>query len=232
MTGHGRKDRGRGLGFAASLLAIALLAPPFGSAYAAAPAGKPAEKSGPAFGPALFDKTKPIEITSDRLDVDQEAKVAIFEGKVDAIQGAVHLRADRLKVYYDAVTEETASAAPPATPPSTGETASGDPMEGGGRIRRMDVDGNVFVSSPTETASGERGVYNADTGKVTLLGNVVLTRGGNVIRGTKLSIDVDTGRSVIDADSSVGGGRVKGLFVPKKDQSQNGQAAKDGAPEQ
>jgi lipopolysaccharide export system protein LptA len=89
----------------------------------------------------------------------------------------------------------------------------------------MDVDGHVFISSPTETASGEKGVYNAETGKIVLTGDVVLTRGGNVIRGTQLDIDVDTGKSSIVNTSSASGGRVRGLFVPKKDEAMGPHAA-------
>jgi lipopolysaccharide export system protein LptA len=215
-------------GFAA-VGALALLAlSPAGRANAeTTSAQKPAAQGSPLLGPALFDKKKPIEITSDRLDVDQTAKTAIFEGKVDAIQGDIHLRADRLKVYYDTIdTPQTAAAAPAtsSTPAASSQTepqaaAAGDPTDpsGGGKIRRMDVDGHVFVSSPTETASGEKGVYDADTGKIILTGDVILTRSGNVIRGTKLAIDVDSGKSTIESKSSAGGGRVKGLFAPKKD---------------
>jgi len=190
-------------------------------------AGKPASaKNGQGLAPALFDKKKPIEITSDRLDVDQEAKTAIFEGNVDAIQGQVHLKADRLKVYYEGDTSGAAaggapaqgqpSAAVPSPPTASGpQTAGPDAAASGGKIKRMDVEGKVFMSSPTETASGDRAVYNADTGMIVLTGNVILTRGQNVIRGSKLTIDADSGHSVIDAKSSAGGGRVKGLFVPK-----------------
>jgi len=198
---------------------------------------KPAEEKKGPLGPALFDKKKPIEITSDRLDVDQDTHIAIFQGKVDAIQGDIHLRADKLTVYYDDIETQTSNgtqtapqtapapaAASAATPAQAGVD---DPTGSGGKIRRMDVDGNVFVSSPTETASGEKGVYLAETGKITLTGNVILTRAGNVIRGTKLVIDVDSGRSIIDANSSAGGGRVKGLFVPKKDQTIGPGPAKD-----
>lgn len=203
-----------------------------------------------AFGPALFDKKKPIEITSDRLDVDQTAKTAIFEGKVDAIQGEIHLRADRLKVFYDAIpTPATTVPAAPGgaavpTPPPAPAAPSGansarastadpsDPAASGGKIRRMDVDGHVFVSSPTETASGSNAVYSAETGKITLFGNVVLTRGGNIIRGSKLVIDVESGRSVIDSRSSAGGGRVKALFAPNKDMTMKpGTTASESQPQ-
>jgi lipopolysaccharide export system protein LptA len=185
-------------------------------------------KTGQGLVPALFDKKQPIEITSDRLDVDQEAKTAIFEGNVDAIQGQVHLKADRLKVYYEGDTAsiggapESAAPKPPSegAPPAPGIAAPGTQAQGAdsasnGKIKRMDVDGKVFMSSPTETASGDKATYNADTGLIVLTGNVILTRGQNVIRGSKLSIDADSGHSVIESKSSVGGGRVKGLFVPK-----------------
>ena len=208
-------------------------------------AEKPAAaKNGQGLAPALFDKKKPIEITSDRLDVDQEAKTAIFEGNVDAIQGQVHLKADRLKVYYEgdasgaapggAVAQDQPSAAASSPPSATSgqQTASTDAAASGGKIKRMDVDGKVFMSSPTETASGDRAVYNADTGIIVLTGNVILTRGQNVIRGSKLTIDADTGHSVIDAKSSAGGGRVKGLFVPKAPAPQTASATASNRPAQ
>jgi lipopolysaccharide export system protein LptA len=231
MIGRGPGTLTRGLSVA-GLCALALLVSR-PSAAETAPASMPAkpavEKKGPAFGPALFDKKKPIEITSDQLDVDQAQKTAIFEGKVDAIQGEIHLRADRLKVYYDTI-ETPAPQASPAPAEGTAAPGPADPGAAGGKIRRMDVDGHVFVSSPTETASGDKGVYEAETGKIVLTGNVILTRGGNIIRGTKLAIDVDSGRSIIDAKSSAGGGRVRGLFVPKKDQDTNAtsQSAQSG----
>jgi lipopolysaccharide export system protein LptA len=211
-----------------------------------APTQKPAptEKNGQGLAPALFDKKKPIEITSDRLDVDQEAKTAIFEGNVDAIQGEVHLKADRLKVYYEgdaagapsgATTQSQApaSAASPQAPATTvQQAASADAAASGGKIKRMDVDGKVFMSSPTETASGDKAVYTADNGLIVLTGNVILTRGQNVIRGSKLTIDSDSGHSVIDSKSSGGGGRVKGLFVPKAPASETASATTQNKPAQ
>jgi lipopolysaccharide export system protein LptA len=207
-------------------LAMALYAGPLQAEQS--PAGKDANtaqgKPGPnGFAPALFDKKKPIEITSDKLDVDQGEKTAIFQGNVDAIQGEVHLKADRLKVYYEGDDAQPGGALPTAAAPAPGaapaqpaSTGAGDPAASGGKIKRMDVDGKVFMSSPTETASGDKAVYDAGTGMITLTGNVVLTRGQNVIRGTKLVVDADSGHSVIESKSSVGGGRVKGLFVPKQ----------------
>lgn len=184
------------------------------AALAADPAAQPASATdeGQEIAPVLFDKDKPIEITSDRLDVDQEAQVAVFDGKVDAIQGDFRLTADKLTVHYDQPAGTTG--------PKEAETSlTGDPSGGSRRIRRMDVVGNVKIVSPTETATGDTAVYEVEKGTIDLMGNVVLTRGQNVIRGTKLTTNVDTGKSVIKGgNQSVGGtnGRVKSLFVPEK----------------
>ena len=51
---------------------------------------------------------KPIDIESDRLEVDDKKHVAIFSGNVSATQGDYNLRAPRLEVTYD----KSADAAP------------------------------------------------------------------------------------------------------------------------
>jgi len=84
-------------------------------------------------------------------------------------------------------------------------------------ISRIDAEGNVFLSSPSETAQGEAGVYDVEGGIITLTGSVVLTRGENVIRGDRLVLDLSTGRSKVE--SAAPGGqreRVRALIVPQK----------------
>lgn len=204
-TGHGFWVK-----YGARCLGAALLALTAGGAGAAE---KPLTG-----GPVLFSRDKPIEITADTLDVDQEKKTAIFDGNVDALQGDIRMKARRITVYYDNLKEEApAAAAPPAEPVSDpGAVAA---MPGGGKIRKMVVSGPVHVSSPQETASGDNAVYDVDDARVTLTGNVILTRGKNIIRGSKLTINTETGRSIIESGSSAGGatgGRVSGVFMPSQ----------------
>jgi lipopolysaccharide export system protein LptA len=80
---------------------------------------------------------EPIEIVADSLTVAQEQRLATFAGNVDAIQGELRLRADRLLVYYDAAAGEDEQ--PAATP------AGGDAGQG---IRRLEASGNVSLASP------------------------------------------------------------------------------------
>jgi lipopolysaccharide export system protein LptA len=146
------------------------------------------------------DTTLPIEIAADSLEVRQEQQLATFSGNVDAVQGDLVLRADLLRVYYDQTDGEAEDAA----------------------VRRIEAEGNVVVSSPAETARGQRGSYDVAAGKVALAGQVVLTRDENVIRGDSLEIDLGTGVSRVVAAVTAEEGarpdqRVRAVFVPRQD---------------
>ena len=148
------------------------------------------------------DTSLPIEITADSLEVVQDRKIATFAGNVDAVQGDLVLSADQLRVHYS----DDADAAP------------GPP--GMGSIRRIEAEGNVFLSSPRETAQGDTGVYDVASNRLSLEGAVVLTQEENVIRGQRLEIDLVSGRSQIFAavPSTEGGTapqRVRALFTPE-----------------
>ena len=155
----------------------------------------------PAWSQGLqHDSTLPIEITADSLEVLQDQQVATFLGNVDAVQGDLVLTSDQLRVHYRGGGES-----------EPGVTA--------GSIRRIEAMGNVFMSSPEETAQGDFGVYDVDGALLTLEGSVVLTRAENVVRGARLEIDLATGRSqMFAAVPSTAGGepgqRVKAVFVP------------------
>jgi lipopolysaccharide export system protein LptA len=150
------------------------------------------------------DSSLPIEITADRLEVLQQQQLATFSGNVDAVQGDLVLSADQLRVYYDQA-----------------DAPAGAAAAGGGRaIRRIEAVGNVFVTSPRETAAGEFGIYDVATSLITLEGQVVLTQDDNVIRGQRLEVDLASGRSQVFAavPSAEGGGpgeRVRAIFTPQ-----------------
>lgn len=139
------------------------------------------------------DSSQPIEITADTLSVEQAEQTAIFSGSVVAIQGELRLSADNLRVYYRA-----GGASQPAA---------------GGAISKLDATGNVAISSPRESASGEWAVYEVDSGQITMGGQVLLRRGENELRGEQLVIDLPSGQSRILGGAA---GRVKGVFVPAR----------------
>ena len=146
-----------------------------------------AQDQGP-FGGFKHDRTAPIEITSNALEVRQAENLAIFSGDVVAGQGTLRLTADRLDVAYD-------------------DAAEGNPETG--QITNMQAHGNVFISNGAETAQGERAEYDVDTGLITMTGSVVLTQGENVISGQRLVINLDDGQGRME-------GRVKSIFMPQQ----------------
>lgn len=153
-----------------------------------------------------LDNTQPIEVVSDTLEVLQDQQKAIFSGNVVATQGNINMRAATMTVFY----RNTGSAAAPAAE-NTGMAGEG--------IYRIEADTNVLFASPLETAQGDKGIYDVDGSTVSLLGNVLLTREGNVLKGTRMDYNLSTGRSVLagGAPQAQGGtGRVRGLFIPKK----------------
>jgi lipopolysaccharide export system protein LptA len=160
------------------------------------------------------DSKLPIEITADSLEVVQDNQIATFLGNVDAVQGDLVLTSDQLRVHYRASEDGSAGTS--------------------GSIRRIEATGNVFLSSPKETAQGEFGVYDVDGALLTLEGSVVLTRAENVVRGERLEIDLATGRSqVFAAVPSTAGGtpsqRVKAVFVPQPKSVEPGAGPKTDA---
>ena len=144
---------------------------------------------------------KPVEINADTLEVQQEENIAIFTGNVIAVQGTTRLKSNVMTVYYTSKGDEATATAP----------------ESQGAVERIVVVGDVVLSTPEETATGREGVYEVAKDIVTLTGDVVLTKGQNVLKGDTLVYDFNTGKSVINSPFQSGGkpgGRVRALFVP------------------
>jgi lipopolysaccharide export system protein LptA len=147
------------------------------------------------------DKSRPIEIIADTLVVDQESEVATFTGDVEAVQGDMTLTSDLLRVFY--AQAEQGAAAP----------------GGSQAIRRIEAEGNVKLASRTDTAEGDRGVYDVPAAKVRLDGNVVLTRGESVVKGDSLEMDLNTNVSTVRGKAGAASRReqrVRALFVPER----------------
>ncbi|WP_159709545.1 lipopolysaccharide transport periplasmic protein LptA [Geminicoccus flavidas] len=153
-------------------------------------------------GLAGHDSRQPIEITSDTLTVEQPKQLATFAGNVDAVQGDMKLRADRLLVHY---------ARNEAAEGGSGAGGGADPADNS--IRMIEAFGKVVITSPAESAQGDAGVYDVVAGTMQLTGDVVLTRGENVIRGNRLDMDLNTGLSTVSGGKR--SERVRAVFTPE-----------------
>ena len=140
------------------------------------------------------DADAPVDVTAERLEVQERADRAMFAGNVRVRQAQLTLETERLTVAYSTA--------------------------GGVQIDRLDASGGVTVRSPSETARGNFGIYDLNRKLITLVGDVLLTRGGSRIAGQRLVIDLNSGRAVVEggpAGIDQSGGRVTGHFtVPRR----------------
>lgn len=173
-----------------------------------------------------YDTKLPVEISSDNLEVLQQQSKAIFKGNVLAVQGKVRLKADTMIVHYKQKTDQAAQPVKPTPTPAPSATNSGAGTGSMGAITLIEVEGNVLMATPEESAKGDKGNYQVEEKLLHLTGeNVILTRDKNILRGTELVYNLETGRSVLTnkgaAVSGTNDGRVRGVFVPTEDKNKN-----------
>lgn len=165
---------------------------------AATPAlAAPAPSSAPLL--SKHDANAPINISADKFVADNNAKTGTWSGNVVVIQSDMRLRANSVRLNV------------------TGKDNKPD---------KIFAAGNVVVDSPKSgTVTGDNGVYDVVAHTVTMTGKVVLTKDKDVMRGTKLTVNLDTGQAVLGAGkvpgspdanqtSAQSGGRVQGIFTP------------------
>ncbi len=136
------------------------------------------------FGGIKHDNSLPVEITADRLNIDQATATAEFVGSVQAAQGTLKITADKITVKY-----------------VSGETGAT------GEIESLIAFGNVLFTNGAEAAEGTKAEYLVATGIVTMTGDVLLTQGNNAMSGQSLRIDLTNGSASVE-------GRVQTIFQP------------------
>jgi lipopolysaccharide export system protein LptA len=158
----------------------------------------------PAGAQTRHDASAPVDFDAPHMEVQDKAGRALLSGGVAIRQAEMTLDAQRVTVAF------------------TGQVVDGHPQ-----ISRMDAAGDVRVARPDQTARGAFATYDLNRRVITMIGGVSLTQGANTVNGGRLTINLDTGRAVIDG-SAVGGattgavtatrnGRVTGTFsVPDR----------------
>jgi lipopolysaccharide export system protein LptA len=161
----------------------------------------------------------------DSLEWYDQKQVAVARGDAVAIRNGKTIKGDVLTAYMvktatgqpnPGAAAGRAPAARPAKPSATPAAApAGAPTEES-KISRIDAQGHVVVLNATDTGHGDFGVYNADSGIATLIGNVVIARAKDVIKGQYAVMDLNKNVSRMLPASSAPGAppqRVEGLFV-------------------
>lgn len=146
------------------------------------------------------NRDEPVKIRAASLELREKDKMATFTGDVYVLQGDTEMRCKVLVVFY----EQEDSPRPESGPRPV---KAADPGPNGDRqIKRIEAKGNVVVVQKDQNAAGDAATFNMRENTVTLVGNVIVTRGADVLRGQRLVVDLTSGVSKMDQ------GRVEGLF--------------------
>lgn len=166
------------------------------------------------FGQAFkTDPNAPYDVTSDRLDVDDNAKTALFTGNVVTVQGNFTIQSGEMTAYYTG---------------RSGLGMSDDKAKSGASLTHIRAKKDVTViSKDGQKASGDWAEVDVKTNLAKLGGNVVLTQGKNVVRGTKLLIDMTTGQATIKTEPTASS---ESSMVSAGDVSKSGQIIKADRP--
>jgi lipopolysaccharide export system protein LptA len=127
----------------------------------------------------------PVEVTADRLEVDDQAQTLVFVGNAVATQDDVTIHGKRLTVKY------------------TGEKRE---------IVQVLAEGAVRIQQGTRVATGERAVLYQQEERIVLTGSPEIRDGDSFVKGQEITVYMNDRRSVVTGGA---GGRVNAVFTPK-----------------
>ncbi len=147
----------------------------------------------------------------DRLTYNAGTREMTAEGQARAVRGDDVITADKLIGRFVA-----------------------DPATNATKLKELEAVGHVVITTPTDVLYGDHGTYDAQSDKATIIGNVRIERGPNIITGARGEVDLNTNVSRIfggpqkataPADDTQatgapsgtpsGDGRVRGVFYPE-----------------
>lgn len=132
------------------------------------------------------------------LEVLRDENMALLSGGVIISRGGARLTAERVRAFF-----------------ASEETGESPEAAGGARVRLMEAEGGVRYFTGGEQVTGARARYDAVADVITFFDDVRITRGRDVLEGCRLTYEVRTGESRIEAcERAEDGGRVRGVFFP------------------
>jgi lipopolysaccharide export system protein LptA len=158
------------------------------------------------------NRDQPVHIRAQTFEIRDKERTATFSGNVQVVQGDTTIRCKSLVVTY-------------VTAAGAGLRAAQPGPGGRTQISKLDALGGVVVTQHDQTATGDVGHFDLKTNIITLRGNVVVSQGGNVMRGERLVVDLNTGVSRVE--SSKQRGQVEMLMIPPAQQNKPGAAPRE-----
>lgn len=131
---------------------------------------------------------EPIVIDANQLDFDYQKNRVTYRGKVHAVQGDLAIDSDTLTITLDRADQQK------------------QPV-----MREVIAQGNVVITQNNRTATGETAVYSSQQRQMVLLGDPVLRDGPNEVKGDRIVVYLDEGRSVVESSPKK---RVSAVLYP------------------
>jgi lipopolysaccharide transport protein LptA len=151
------------------------------------------------------DSRKPVDITSQELDVDDAQKTAHFRGEVVTIQGETTMKTPYLFVKYE-------GKGTPGLAPAPGTTQS---TEQGSRVTFLWARNGVDITSDgARRITSDIADFDATADTALFVGNVHVTQDKNMLAGGRMFVDRKAAKSKLDTPPEAGqpAGRVAALF--------------------
>ena len=140
-------------------------------------------------------ENKKVYITSDKLIADSKAKWAEFIGNVRAVQEDTVIIADRLKIFYKKIENDS----------SISDEES---------IEKIVSSGNVKIKFDDKVAVSEHAVYTSETGILVLTGpNSKVTSGTDFVSGDKITFYRTEDRMTVESSNEK---RVEAVFYSRE----------------
>lgn len=128
---------------------------------------------------------KPMEITSNRMEVIKDKQLVVFSGNAKIKQGKSLLKSDKLFLYF--------------TTESDKKNKIGKiEIQNSGDLERIEAKGNVYLYHETRIATGNEAIYYRDSNKVVMTGNATLKDGQNYIKGDSVIVFLDENRGTVE----------------------------------
>lgn len=147
----------------------------------------------------------PVDIVADHAEMQANC-TGVWTGSAEALQDTSRLRADTMIAHLE------------VKKGNPGAGAGGAGASACGAMTGLEANGSVYyVASDGRRVHGDHAVYDSANNTITITGDVTAVDGQNVLRGTKMVYNTETGEGRVEGGGKGPGAknRPRGVFYPK-----------------
>lgn len=138
-----------------------------------------------------------IVIKSQSLEVDNQKRIVVFSGQVDAKKDDMTINCEKMIVYY------------------IDQSADKESGKTDVRIDKIVATGKVKISRPDGAlAMSEKAVYYENDEKVVLTGRPVVKQGNDFVEGSRITLYLKEKRSIVEGSEKA---KVRAVLHPRSE---------------